>query len=67
VRVFAGLWPTAVCVPAGQGHHTLVKWGRQSPRAMVVGANAHSLTQAGSEYPLGQVAAGPTRVKVYRA
>jgi anaerobic selenocysteine-containing dehydrogenase len=67
VRLFEGLWPNAVFVPAGQGHHTLVPWGRHSPPALLVGVNPNLLAFQGTETLVGQVAAGPTRVRVYPA
>jgi anaerobic selenocysteine-containing dehydrogenase len=60
-RLYAGLWPNAVFVPAGLGHHTLMAWGRGAPAAQVVGANANVL---GGEHG---AALGPVRVKVYKA
>jgi len=43
VRLYPGLWPNAVFVPPGLGHHTSVRWGRGSPPSMVVGADVNQL------------------------
>jgi anaerobic selenocysteine-containing dehydrogenase len=67
VRVFAGLWPDAVFMPAGMGHHTLVRWGRGSDTAVVVGSNAAQLAAAGIEALGGQAAGRLTRVRVVKA
>ncbi|MFZ5920002.1 MAG: molybdopterin-containing oxidoreductase family protein [Chloroflexota bacterium] len=65
VRVSAGLWPNAVFLPPGQGHHTFVRWGRKSAEAMVVGANPNALAEITSEPLTGLAVSGPTRVRVY--
>jgi anaerobic selenocysteine-containing dehydrogenase len=67
VHVYAGIWPNAVFLPSGQGHHTLVRWGRGAPAAMLAGANPNQLAMIGSEPLSGQAVKGPLRVKVYRA
>lgn len=67
VRLFEGIWPNAVYMPPGQGHRTLVKWGRGSEKNMVVGANPYQLMTGGTE-PLGGLAVmPPTRVRIYKA
>ena len=67
VRLYEGLWPNAVYMPPGQGHRTLVTWGRGSPANVVIGVNPNQLLVAGTE-PLGGVAAvSPTRVRIYKA
>jgi anaerobic selenocysteine-containing dehydrogenase len=66
VRLFEGIWPNAVYMPPGQGHRTLVKWGRGSEKNMVVGANPYQLMTGGTE-PLGGLAVmPPTRVRIYK-
>jgi anaerobic selenocysteine-containing dehydrogenase len=67
VRLYEGIWPNAVYIPPGQGHHTLVKWGRGSKANVVVGANPSRLLLAGTEPPGGLAAANPTRVRIYKA
>jgi anaerobic selenocysteine-containing dehydrogenase len=67
VRLYEGLWPNAVYVPPGQGHRTLVKWGRDSEANMVIGANPNQLLVAGTEPPGGVAALSPTRVRIYKA
>ena len=67
VRVYPGIWPNAVFMPLGQGHHTLVKWGRNAPDQMVVGSNPNRLGVISSEPLSGQAVSNPVRVKVYRA
>jgi len=66
VRVYAGLWPNAVYLPPGQGHHTQVRWGKKSAERSVVGANPNTLTVFGSEPLTGLAVAGPARVRIYR-
>ncbi|MBN1453912.1 MAG: molybdopterin-dependent oxidoreductase [Anaerolineales bacterium] len=65
VRVYAGLWPNAVFLPPGLGHHTFVRWGRKSAENMVVGANPNALTEFASEPLTGLAVAGPARVRIY--
>jgi anaerobic selenocysteine-containing dehydrogenase len=65
VRVYAGIWPNAVFLPPGLGHHTFVRWGRKSPENMVVGANPNTLTEVTSEPLTGLAVAGPARVRIY--
>lgn len=65
VRIYAGIWPNAVFLPPGMGHHTFVRWGRKSDKNMVVGANPNALTQFESEPLTGLAVAGPTRVRIY--
>ena len=67
VRLYEGIWPNAVYVPPGQGHRTLVKWGRGSDVNAVVGVNPTQLLIAGTEPPGGLTASSPTRVRIYRA
>jgi anaerobic selenocysteine-containing dehydrogenase len=67
VRVYPGIWPNAVFMPLGQGHHTLVSWGRHSPEQMVVGANPNRLKVITTEPLNGQAVMNPVRVKVYKA
>jgi len=67
VRLYEGIWPNAVYIPPGQGHRTLVKWGRGSEANVVVGANPAQLLIAGTEPPGGLAASSPTRVRIYRA
>jgi anaerobic selenocysteine-containing dehydrogenase len=66
VRVRAGLWPNAVFLPPGQGHHTFVRWGRDADENLVVGANANKLIQFTSEPLTGLAVCGPTRVRITR-
>lgn len=65
VRVYAGIWPNAVFLPPGLGHHTFVRWGRKSPETMVVGTNPNRLTEFASEPLTGLAVAGPARVRIY--
>ena len=65
VRIYEGIWPNAVFLPPGQGHHTFVRWGRKSEANMVVGANPNALTEFDSEPLTGLAVAGPARVRVY--
>jgi anaerobic selenocysteine-containing dehydrogenase len=65
VRVYAGIWPNAVFLPPGLGHHTFVRWGKKSPENMVVGANPNALTEFTSEPLTGLAVAGPARVRIY--
>ncbi|MEW6400544.1 MAG: molybdopterin-dependent oxidoreductase [Chloroflexota bacterium] len=67
VRVRAGLWPNAVYLPPGQGHHTFVRWGRYSDDNLVVGANPDKLIEFTSEPLTGLAVSGPTRVRITRA
>jgi molybdopterin-containing oxidoreductase family iron-sulfur binding subunit len=67
VRLFEGIWPNAVYMPPGQGHRTLVKWGRGSETNLVVGANPNRLLVTGTEPPGGVAATSPTRVRIYKA
>lgn len=67
VRLYEGIWPNAVYIPPGQGHRTLVKWGRGSEANVVVGANPVQLLIAGTEPPGGLAASSPTRVRIYKA
>jgi anaerobic selenocysteine-containing dehydrogenase len=67
VRVYAGLWPNAVYMPPGQGHRTLVQWGRGSQANTVVGANPNLLLASATEPLDGVAAVSPTRVRIYRA
>jgi anaerobic selenocysteine-containing dehydrogenase len=67
VRLYEGLWPNAVYVPPGQGHRTLVKWGRGSQANIVVGANPNQILAAGTEPLDGVAAVSPARVRVYKA
>lgn len=65
VRVYAGIWPNAVFLPPGQGHHTFVRWGRKSAQSSVVGANPNTLVEYRSEPLTGLAVAGPARVRIY--
>jgi len=65
VRVYPGIWPNAVFLPPGMGHHTFVRWGRKSAQNMVVGANPNALTEFTSEPLTGLAVAGPARVRIY--
>jgi len=65
VRVYAGIWPNAVYLPPGQGHHTFVRWGRKSKENSVVGANPNALTEITSEPLTGLAVSGPARVRIY--
>ncbi len=66
VRLFEGLWPNAVFIPPGQGHCTLVKWGRGAKANRVVGANPNLLLLPYPEPLSGWGASGPTRVRIYK-
>jgi anaerobic selenocysteine-containing dehydrogenase len=68
VKVYPGIWPNAVHMPYGQGHTSLVQWGRykeKGPRSF--GVNPLALANDKTEPLTGLAAAMPTRVKVYRA
>jgi len=67
VRVREGLWPNAVYLPPGQGHHTFTRWGRGSPQNAVVGANPNQLIVHGTEPLTGLAVSGPRRVRVVKA
>lgn len=67
VRLFEGIWPNAVYLPPGQGHRTLVKWGRNSQTNMVVGVNPNQLLVSGTEPLNGLATFNPTRVRIYKA
>jgi anaerobic selenocysteine-containing dehydrogenase len=67
VRLYEGIWPNAAYLPPGQGHRTLVKWGRDSQANLVVGANSNQLIVAGTERPGGVAAVSPTRVRIIKA
>ncbi|GAB4545970.1 MAG: hypothetical protein Kow0063_40180 [Anaerolineae bacterium] len=67
VRIYEGIWPNAVYMPPGQGHRTLVRWGRGSESNLVVGANPIQLLLSGTEPPGGLPASSPTRVRIYKA
>jgi anaerobic selenocysteine-containing dehydrogenase len=66
VRVYPGIWPNAVFMPGGLGHHTLVQWGRGAPSNMVVGANSNYLPSLQSERLTGQPVANPVRVRIIK-
>jgi anaerobic selenocysteine-containing dehydrogenase len=66
-RLYEGIWPNAVYMPPGQGHHTLVKWGRDSSENMIVGANPNQLMVSDTEPLSGLAATSPTRVRIYKA
>jgi len=66
VRVRAGLWPNAVFLPPGQGHHTFVRWGRSTEENLVVGENPNKLIEFSSEPLTGLAVSGPTRVRISR-
>jgi anaerobic selenocysteine-containing dehydrogenase len=66
-RVRAGLWPNAVYLPPGQGHHTLIRWGRYADDNLVVGANPNKLIDFTSEPLTGLAVSNPTRVRITRA
>jgi anaerobic selenocysteine-containing dehydrogenase len=65
VRIYPGIWPNAVFLPPGMGHHTFVRWGRKSDKNSVVGANPNTLTEFASEPLTGLAVAGPARVRIY--
>lgn len=67
VRIYQGIWPNAVFLPAGLGHSSRVSWGRHSPDQVVVGVNPNLLVKMSSERLSGQAAFNPTRVKIYKA
>lgn len=67
-HLYPGIWPNAVHMPYGQGHVSLVQWGRfreYGPRQ--IGANPLSIADSRTEEMSGTAAAMPARVKVYRA
>ncbi|MGB8980642.1 MAG: molybdopterin-dependent oxidoreductase [Anaerolineales bacterium] len=67
LRVRAGLWPNAVFLPPGLGHHTFIRWGRNADENLVVGANPNKLMEFSSEPLSGLAVSGPTRVRITRA
>jgi anaerobic selenocysteine-containing dehydrogenase len=67
VRLYQGLWPNAVYMPPGQGHHTWVKWGRGSQANIIIGANPNQVLVAGTEPLNGVAAISPTPVRIYKA
>jgi anaerobic selenocysteine-containing dehydrogenase len=66
-RLYEGLWPNAIFMPAGLGLRTVIRWGRNSPAEMQIGVNPNQILSAGSEPLSGQAVFSPTRVRVYRA
>ncbi len=66
-RLTPGMWPNAVFLPAGLGHHTLVKWGRGAESAAIIGVNPSRLSPHATEPVSGQAVIFPLRVKVYKA
>ena len=67
-KVYAGIWPNAVHIPYGQGHVSLIQWGRfEEKMPHAIGANPLTLADDKTEKLAGLVTAFPTRVKVYRA
>jgi anaerobic selenocysteine-containing dehydrogenase len=67
LKLYEGIWPNVIYIPPGQGRFTQVKWGRNMPKQMVVGANPSQLMRFSSESLSGQAVFNPTRVKVYKA
>ena len=67
VRLYEGIWPNAVFMPPGQGHRTLVRWGRDSGSNIVVGVNPNQLMTGGTERLAGVTVLPPTRVRIYKA
>ena len=65
-RLYEGLWANAVYIAPGQGHRTLVRWGKHSPDNLVVGVNPNSLATPATEPVSGQAVFSPTRVRVYK-
>jgi anaerobic selenocysteine-containing dehydrogenase len=65
VRVYPGIWPNAVFLPPGLGHHTFTRWGRKSEENSIVGANSNVLTEFTSEPLTGLAVVGPARVRIY--
>jgi anaerobic selenocysteine-containing dehydrogenase len=66
-RLTPGMWPNAVYLPGGMGHHSLVQWGRSSEKASVIGVNPVSLAPHSTEPLSGQASIFPLRVKIYKA
>jgi len=66
VRLYPGMWPNALFMPAGMGHHSLVKWGRNSPGQGVIGSNPAQLSLSATEPLSGQAVTGPVRVRIIR-
>lgn len=67
VRTYEGIWPNAVFMPPGQGHHTFISWGRNSPETMMVGVNPCNLADSSTELLSGMAVYNPVRVRVYKA
>jgi anaerobic selenocysteine-containing dehydrogenase len=66
-KVYPGIWPNAVHMPYGQGHASLVQWGRfKEKEARQIGANPLSLAESRTEKLSGLIASMPVRVKVYK-
>ena len=66
VRLYEGIWPNAVYLPPGLGHRSQVRWGRNSPENLQVGANPNQLVRMGTETLSGMAVFNPTRVTIYK-
>lgn len=67
VRLYPGIWPNAIYLPPGQGHRTLISWGRGSAANQVIGANPQQLITSATEPLTGAAVTNPTRVRIYKA
>jgi anaerobic selenocysteine-containing dehydrogenase len=67
VCLYEGLWPNVVFMPPGQGHRTLMGWGRGLPLRAPVGTNPANVLATATEPLSGQTISGPTRVKIHKA
>jgi len=66
-RLYEGIWPNAIYLPPGMGHHTRVQWGRGAAENWQVGANPNQLATYTSEALSGQAVFTPVRVRIYKA
>ena len=67
VRLYEGLWPNAVFIPAGLGHRTRVRWGKGAQASQVIGVNPAELMSVGTERLSGQAVYSPARVRITKA
>ncbi len=65
-RLTEGIWQNAVNMPYGQGHFSLVQWGREPSTAKLThGANPYHMLSINREKNSGVAAMLPARVRVY--
>ena len=66
-RLYEGLWPNAVFLPPGLGHHTFVRWGRLSSDRLMIGVNPNAIANTGTEPLDGMLVNNPVPVRIYKA